>query len=82
MEQFFEQIVKGFQEVFPETEGMEFKLESVLSELPEWDSMAAVNLQTYLQQQFDIEVPLELMADETTLDDVINYIRNPVSPGV
>lgn len=80
MDAFLEQIIEGLQEVFPEAEGIGLTSESVLGEIPDWDSMAAVNLQTYLQQQFDIEVPLELLADETTLDEVLNFIKNPVSP--
>lgn len=80
MDAFLEQIIEGLQEVFPEAEGIALASESVLGEIPDWDSMAAVNLQTYLQQQFDIEVPLELLADETTLDEVLNFIKNPVSP--
>jgi acyl carrier protein len=79
MDSFLKQIIEGLKEVFPEAEGMTFTSESILAEVPDWDSMAAVNLQTYLQQQFEIEVPLELLADEATLDDLVNFIKNPVS---
>ena len=79
MDSFLEQIIEGLREVFPEAEGMTFTSESILGEVPDWDSMAAVNLQTYLQQRFEIEVPLEFLADETTLDEVVTFIKNPVS---
>lgn len=79
MDAFLQKIIEGLQEVFPEAEGMTFTSKSVLAEVPDWDSMAAVNLQTYLQQKFEIEVPLELLADETTLDDLVNFIKHPVS---
>lgn len=79
MDAFLKQIIEGLQEVFPEAEDMTFTSESILAEVPDWDSMAAVNLQTYLQQKFEIEVPLEFLADETTLDDVVNFFKNPVS---
>ena len=73
------QIIKGLEELFPECQGSDLSLETVLGEMPEWDSMAAVNLQTFLLQQFEMEVPLELLADETSIQEVIAYIENPNS---
>ena len=54
-------------------------METQLGELPEWDSMAAVNLQTILLQRFEIEVPLELLADQTMLQEIMDFLQNPVS---
>lgn len=71
------QIIKGLEELFPECQGTDLSSETVLGDMPEWDSMAAVNLQTFLLQQFEMEVPLELLADETSVQDVIAYIENP-----
>ncbi len=71
------QIIKGIEELFPECQDSELSLETVLGEMPEWDSMAAVNLQTFLLQEFEMEVPLELLADETSIQEVIAYIENP-----
>lgn len=73
------QIFKGIEEIFPECRGTEWSLENVLGELPEWDSMAAVNFQTFLLQQYEIEVPLEFLADETSIQEVIAYLENPAS---
>ncbi len=73
------QINKGLEELFPECQGSDLTLETVLGEMPEWDSMAAVNLQTFLLQQFEMEVPLELLADETSIQEVIAYIEHPDS---
>ena len=73
------QIIKGLEELFPECQGTDLSLETVLGELPEWDSMAAVNFQTFIMQQFEMEVPLELLADETSIQEVITYIENPNS---
>ena len=73
------QIIKGLEELFPECQGSDLTLETVLGEMPEWDSMAAVNLQTFLLQQFEMEVPLELLADETSIQEVIAYIEHPDS---
>ncbi len=73
-----EQIISGLHEIFPECEQMHLSSETVLGELPEWDSMAAVNLQTWLFQEFNIEVPLELLADETSLSEITDFMENPV----
>lgn len=73
------QLIKGLEELFPETQGTGISVETVLGEMPEWDSMAAVNFQTFLLQQFEMEVPLELLADETSIQEVIAFIENPDS---
>lgn len=71
-------LIKGLHEIFPDCETMDLSSDTMLGDLPEWDSMAAVNFQTYLQQQFDIEVPIELLADSTRLQEVMEFIANPV----
>jgi acyl carrier protein len=71
------QLIKGLEELFPECQGTDMSAETVLGEMPEWDSMAAVNFQTYLLQQFQMEVPLELLADETSIKEVMAFIENP-----
>lgn len=78
MEGSSEQIISGLHEIFPGCEQMGLSSETVLGELPEWDSMAAVNLQTWLFQKFNIEVPLELLADETSLREITDFLENPV----
>ncbi len=70
-------IFKEIEELFPECNAKDLSLETVLGEMPEWDSMAAVNLQTLLLQQYEVEVPLELLADETSLQDVISFLESP-----
>lgn len=75
---YYQRIIEGIREIFPEAEDIAFTPESVLGELPDWDSMAAVNLQTYLQEQFTVELPLELLSDETKLEDIVGFLENPV----
>ena len=70
-------IFKGLEEIFPECRTKDLSLETVLGEMPEWDSMAAVNLQTFLLQEYEVEVPLELLADETSLKEIITFLENP-----
>lgn len=73
-----ERLIAVLQEVFPECGDMMMSHETQLGELPEWDSMAAVNLQTAILQQFQIEAPLELLGDQTTIQEIIEFLRNPV----
>ena len=73
-----ERMIEGLYEVFPECADMSVTAETQLGELPEWDSMAAVNLQTFLLQQFEVEVPLDLLADQTSLSELIEFIENPI----
>ncbi len=78
-ETIIESIIEGLREIFPDAVQMEISADTTLGQMPEWDSMAAVNLQTYLLQQFDVEVPLELLSDETTLIEIITFLKSPVS---
>ncbi|MDA8137862.1 MAG: acyl carrier protein, partial [Desulfobacteraceae bacterium] len=76
-ETIIESIIEGLREIFPDAVQMEISADTTLGQMPEWDSMAAVNLQTYLLQQFDVEVPLELLSDETTLIEIITFLKSP-----
>lgn len=78
MKDIYQRIIEGIHETFPDADSMTFTPESVLGDLPEWDSMAAVNLQTYLQEQFQMEVPLELLSDETRIEEIVRFIKHPV----
>jgi len=73
-----ERMIEVLREVFPECSDMMLSLETQLGELPEWDSMAVVNLQTFLLQEFEVEVPLELLADQTSLQEVMGFLQDPV----
>ncbi|MGD9368577.1 MAG: hypothetical protein PVH87_22950 [Desulfobacteraceae bacterium] len=70
-------VIQGLEELFPECQGTQLSLETLLADMPEWDSMAAVNLQTFLLQEYEVEVPLELLADETSLREIITFLENP-----
>ena len=71
-------LIRGLHELFPDCETMALSTDTMLGDLPEWDSMAAVNFQTYIHQQFDLEIPIELLADSTSLHEVMEFIANPV----
>lgn len=48
-----------------------------LGDVPYWDSMSAVNLQILLHETFHVELPLELLHDDTTFNEMITLIKQP-----
>ena len=68
-------ITQGLNEVFPESEGMEVNDETLLDDIPYWDSMASVNLQVYLETAFKCSVPAELLSGETPVGDIVEHIQ-------
>lgn len=68
-------ITEGLSEVFPESVGMEVKDETLLDEIPYWDSMASVNLQVFLETAFKCSVPAELLSGETPIGDIVKHIQ-------
>ena len=68
-------ITEGLNEVFPESEGMEVNGETLLDEIPYWDSMASVNLQIFLETAFGCSVPAQLLSAETPIGDIVEHIQ-------
>lgn len=64
------------REVFPEAGAMQIDQETILGDVPGWDSMAAVNFQIQVEEAFGVAVPLEMLSDETSIDDVLTQIHN------
>ncbi len=71
----FSKIEEGILELFPETEDMDITPDMELGGIPDWDSMAAVNLQGFLEQAFQIVVPLDLLDEESTIREVISFVE-------
>lgn len=70
-------IAGGLQELFPDAAQMDITPDTRLGQIPDWDSMASVNLQSFLEQEFKITVPQDLLGEETTIAEVISYIEHP-----
>ena len=51
--------------------------ETKLSEIPDGDSMAAVNLQILLHDTFHVDLPLELLHDDTRFNELITLMEQP-----
>jgi acyl carrier protein len=48
-----------------------------LGEIPNWDSMAAVNLQLIINEVFQVDIPLDLFQDDASFEELINFILHP-----
>ncbi len=71
-------ITDGLNEVFPESVGMEVNAKTRLDEIPDWDSMASVNLQMFLESAFGCSVPTELLSGETAIGDIVEHVQAEV----
>ncbi|MDI9570646.1 MAG: phosphopantetheine-binding protein [Pseudomonadota bacterium] len=67
----------GIEDLFPETEGMVVNAETRLGDIPDFDSMAAVNLQNFIVETFDITIPLDLFGEDVTLGELAACIEDP-----
>jgi len=67
----------GIEDLFPEVERIAVTGETRLGDIPDFDSMAAVNLQTFIEENFKVAIPLDLLGEDTTLKDIVDFIENP-----
>ena len=67
----------GIEDLFPEVESIAVTGETRLGDIPDFDSMAAVNLQTFIEENFKVAIPLDLLGEDTTLKDIVDFIENP-----
>jgi acyl carrier protein len=68
-------IKEGIQDVFPEALNLELNEAMVLESIPGWDSMAAVNLQIYLENEFGVAIPGEMLTGDTRIEDILEHIQ-------
>lgn len=77
MSDILDTLKEGLEEIFPDVVEMEIAPEMELGEIPDWDSMSSVNFQMFIQNHFELEIPQELLTEETTIQEVIGYINAP-----
>jgi acyl carrier protein len=64
------------KELFPDATDVSIHSETLLDDIPGWDSMSAVNLQTYLATAFGVTIPEEMLSSETSVGEIVEHIRN------
>lgn len=67
------------EEIFPEISGMDITPDTQLQEIPEWDSMAAINLQVFLEEQYNLALAQGFLNDDTTFHELAALIQELVS---
>jgi len=78
MEKLFDIIKEAVLEIFPEAVNMAIDSDTRLGDIPEWDSMNAVNLQTYLEIRCPVSIPLELLIEDTTVGELIRFMAQNI----
>lgn len=51
--------------------------ETRLGEIPDWDSIAAVSLQMLLHETFNVDLPLDLLHENTTFSEIVALMEQP-----
>jgi acyl carrier protein len=74
MEPILYRIRDGIPEIFPAAFGFEIIPDTVLSDIPEWDSMSSVNFKVFLEETFQVKIPDDLLEGESTILEIINFI--------
>jgi acyl carrier protein len=71
-------IKEGIEDIFPEAADMVIEPDTRLGEIPEWDSMNAINLQTFLEKKFPVDIPIDILTEDTTVGELIRYIERSI----
>jgi acyl carrier protein len=82
MNDIFTKIKEGIYQLFSDAEDIELTMDTKLEEIPDWDSMGAVNLQSYLEQEFQVAISLDMLDEETSLEELVSRIENQQSVAV
>jgi len=65
---------EGLSDIFPGMPELALTLGSQLDEIPDWDSMAAVNFQMFLQDRFRVAIPSDYLTGERTIGEIIELV--------
>ncbi|SPF34915.1 putative Acyl carrier protein [Syntrophobacter sp. SbD1] len=68
-------IREGIPELFPGAIGFEIATDTLLNDIPEWDSMTSVNFKVFLEETFGVTIPDDLLEGGSTIGEVITFIR-------
>ena len=68
-------IREGIPQLFPDALGFRVEPDTLLSDIPEWDSMSSVNFKVFLEETFGVNIPDDLLEGGSTIGEVITFIR-------
>lgn len=72
-------IIQGIFDIFLDLDGLELDGDTTLGNIPDWDSIAAVNLQVFIQENFNVQMPLDLLNENAKLSEVVKFIDDPIA---
>ncbi|MDA8308798.1 MAG: acyl carrier protein [Deltaproteobacteria bacterium] len=67
-------IREAIPELFPGAMGFDVEPETLLNDIPEWDSMTSVNFKVFLEETFGVIIPDDLLEGGSTIGEVITFI--------
>jgi len=67
-------VQSGIVELFPDVGKVPITPRMRLGDIPDYDSMAAANLQVFLEERFPLKVSLDMLTEEMTLGELVEYI--------
>jgi acyl carrier protein len=67
-------IREGIQELFPAAVGFEIIPDTLLNHIPDWDSMSSVNFKVFLEENFKVGIPDDLLEGGSTIGDIIAHV--------
>lgn len=75
MQVIMQKIREGIQDMFPAAMALEINQDTLLSHIPDWDSMSSVNFKVFLEEAFGTQVPDELLEGGRKLREIITFIK-------
>ena len=69
-----QRLTKCFATVFPELSDEEIQRASQVS-LASWDSVASITLVNVIEEEFEIQIDLEAVADLVSFELVLDYLK-------
>lgn len=75
MQATLERIREGIFDMFPAAIGSDISPETLLGQIPDWDSMSSVNFKVYLEEAFGKAVPDDLLEGGRAINELIIFIK-------
>jgi acyl carrier protein len=78
MDQINSRLVNCFKTVFPDLQEAQVPGITQATE-PTWDSVAAITLANVIEDEFQIEMDLDLLPELDSFDRILDYLKGKVS---
>lgn len=79
MKEMILKLKEAIAEIFPEIVTMEITPDTLLEQIPDWDSMTAINLLVFLNEHYDLDLKQDSLTDDTSFGEILEQIEERVS---